>query len=48
MFMSSNEIIFQMKEDAKKRIFDSKIKEEFLNIKQIITCSYEYTVINDL
>ena len=48
MFQSSNEMIFQMKEDVKDRIFDPSKKEEFLQLKEIITCTYEYFVIRDL
>ena len=37
-----------MKEDAKERIYDFSKKEEFLFLKEIITCTYEYTVTKDL
>jgi hypothetical protein len=48
MFQSSNEMIFQMKEDVKDRIFDPSKKEEFLHLKEIITCTYEYVVTSNL
>ena len=48
MFQSSNEMIFQMKEDVKDRIFGPNNKEEFLKLKEIITCTYEYIVFNDI
>ena len=48
MFQSSNEMLFQMKEDVKDRIFDPSKKEEFLKLREIITCTYEYVVIKDL
>jgi hypothetical protein len=48
MFQSSNEMIFQMKEDVKDRIFDPSKKEEFLKLREVITCTYEYVVIGDL
>jgi hypothetical protein len=48
MFQSSNEMIFQMKEDVKDRIFDPSKKEEFLKLREVITCTYEYVVIRDL
>jgi hypothetical protein len=37
-----------MNEDVKDRIFDPRKKEEFLQLKEIITCTYEYFVIRDL
>ena len=37
-----------MKEDAKERIFDPSKKEEFLLLKEIISCTYEYVVTKDL
>jgi hypothetical protein len=37
-----------MKEDVKERVFDPNNIEEFLKLKEIITCAYEYEVIKDL
>jgi hypothetical protein len=37
-----------MKENAKERIFDQTKKEEFLLLKEIISCTYEYIVTKDL
>ena len=48
MFQSSPEMIFQMKEDVKERIFDPSKKEEFLKLREVIACTYEYDVIGDL
>jgi hypothetical protein len=48
MFQSSPELIFQMKEDVKDRIYDPSKKEEFLKLQDIITCTYEYVVTRDL
>ncbi len=48
MFQSSNEMIFQMKEDVKDRIFDPSKKEEFLKLREVIAWTYEYDVIGDL
>jgi hypothetical protein len=36
-----------MKEDVKERVYNPKNKEEFLMLKEIITCTYEYVVIKD-
>jgi hypothetical protein len=37
-----------MEEDVKERVYNPKNKEEFLMLKEIITCTYEYAVIKDL
>ena len=37
-----------MKQDVKDGIFNPNKKEEFLKLKEIITCTYEYVVTRDL
>ena len=37
-----------MSEDPKERIFDSKIKENYIELKCLIKCHYNYSVISDL
>ena len=48
MFKSNDDMIFQLKEDLKERIFDTSNKEEFLSLKEIILCTYEYIVNQNL
>ena len=40
MFESNKEMIFELKEDVKERIFDPSKKEEFLKLKEIVLCTY--------
>jgi hypothetical protein len=37
-----------MIEDVKERVYNPKNKEEFLMLKEIITCTYEYVITKDL
>jgi hypothetical protein len=37
-----------MKENPKERIYDEKCPENFLSLKDLLTCDYYYTLSTDL
>ena len=48
LFQFNNEMIMQIPDDPKERIFDENKKEIFLYLKSIFLCDYTYKVSQDL
>jgi hypothetical protein len=47
LFKFNNEMLFQMHEDPKIRIFNPQHEEKYFKVKELIHCNFKYMIIDD-